>query len=318
MLNNQIIATLKFFSASPSTTQFVLIDLSTRLNELASAMLDSLRSMAKDSILNFENGSDFDFGKLPQRSTVLFVSSEFAAKMTNKPKQVENVFILEDDASRADHRKRFATGKDLIFQLADELFRCYEREAIAYSTAGDVSTAKTKEEEANRIFSQLKQVHKEASVHGIATDTLAPPKTSVIWVKSESRDDSEVEKVKNLFSEIVSSFDIFDNRSDCRQNLSKYAVDDNIFLIVDTDYKDSTVSEFQQRPNVRLVSRFGQSSLENGRVIDNYYDLCSRLAQDLLVHFNKLGTEYSARKDSRTAKDMFKKAYKLCQIDFES
>lgn len=280
-------------------------------------MLDSLRSMAKDSILNFENGSDFDFGKLPQRTTVLFVSSAFAATMTTKPEQVETVFILEDDKSRVDHRERFATGEDLIFQLADEIFRCYEKEARAYSDAGDVLAAEIKEEQANRIHSELKKTHTKVSAHDITTDTLTCTTTRAIWLKSKLRHDIEVEKVKNLFSEIVSSFAVFDSPSDCRKNLFEYEVVENIFLIIDTDYEDSVVVDFQQRPNVKMVSRFGQSSPENGKVIDNYYDLCSRLTYDLLAHYNKLGTEYSARQDPKTAKDMFKKAHKLCQINFE-
>ena len=280
-------------------------------------MLDTLRSTTKDSILNFENGSDFDFGKLPKKTTVLFVSSEFAATMTNKPEQVETIFILEDDKSRVDHRERFATGEDLIFQLADEIFRCYEREARAYSKAGDVLTAKKKEEQANRIHSELKKTHKKVSTDDRTTDEPTCTTTRVIWLKSKLQHDIEVEKVKNLFSEVVSSFAVFDSPSDCRKNLFEHEVVENIFLIIDADYEDSVVVDFQQRPNVKVVSRFGQSSPENGRVIANYYDLCSRLTYELLAHYNKLGTEYSARQDPKTAKDMFNKAYKLCQIDFE-
>ncbi|CAF2931568.1 unnamed protein product [Rotaria sp. Silwood2] len=259
----------------------------------------------------------FNFGELPKKATFLFVSSEFAATMKNKPEQVETVFILEYDKNKVDNRERFATDEDIICQLADEIYRCYEKEAREYSEYGDPSIAKIKEEQANRIHIELKKIHQRLFARNITTDTTICTITTLVWLKSKLQDDIEVEKVKNLFSKGVSSFLVFDSLFDCHKDLLEHEVVGNIFLIIDADYEESVVVDFQQLPNVKVVGRYGQSSLENEAIIDNYDDLCSRLTHDLIAHYNRLGTECSKTHDAKTAKDMFMKAHKLCNIDSE-
>ncbi|CAF4184048.1 unnamed protein product [Rotaria sp. Silwood2] len=237
--------------------------------------------------------------------------------MKNKPEQVETVFILEDDKNKVDHRERFATDEDIICQLADEIYRCYEKEAREYSQSGDPSRAKIKEEQANRIHIELKKIHQRLFARNITIDTPICTITTLVWLKSKLQDDIEVEKVKNLFSKVVSSFLVFDSLGDCRKDLLGHEVIGNIFLIIDAEYGSSVVVDFQQLPNVKVVGRYGQSSLENETVIDNYDDLCSRLTHDLIAHYNRLGTNCSNKHDAKTAKDMFMKAHKLCTIDSE-
>src|SRR5690349_14865465 len=152
-----------FLLDSLTNFQFVLIDLLTHLNELALTMLKCLCSLVEDSIIILDNDSFVDFNKLPNKITLLFVSSEFAAKMKDKPLQTEAIFILEDDKNKVDYRTRFDSDEDLIFQLADEICRCYRKEAKDCSEAGDFAIAKEKEELANDIHEELKKVYRSVS-----------------------------------------------------------------------------------------------------------------------------------------------------------
>ncbi|CAF0862448.1 unnamed protein product [Adineta steineri] len=274
-------------------------------------------SLAKDSILNFENDSDFDFDKLPKKTTILFVSSKFVATMKSKPDQVEKVFILEEDKSRVDNQERFATGKDLIFLLADAIYRCYNKEAKAYSESGDMSSANRKKEEVNRIHSELKKTHQRFFRRDTTINTSTSTLTRVIWLKSKLEDDVEMKRLINLFDEIVSSFSVFANLSDFRECLHEYETFVHIFLIIDADYDDLVVADFHKRSNIKIVCRYGQSSSKNETTIDNYPELCLHLTHDLITHYNKLGTDYSTKKDATTAKEMFTKAHKLCKKGLE-
>ncbi len=149
--------------------QFVVIDILKHLDPLATAMFNSLVSMIKNAIIIFNSNTAINFDKLPKKTTFLFVSSEFAAKMRHKSEQVETVFILENDKNKVDHRERFDNGEDLIFELADKIYQCYKREADDYLTFGDIMMAKAKEEQANQIHSNLKRAYKLASASNAVT-----------------------------------------------------------------------------------------------------------------------------------------------------
>jgi hypothetical protein len=151
--------------------QFVVIDILKYLDPLATAMLNALVSMTKNAIFIFNGNAVINFDELPKKTTFLFVSSEFAAKMRHKSEQVETVFILENDKNKVDHRERFDNGGDLIFELADKIYQCYKREADDYLTFGDMMMAKTKEEQANQIHSTLKRAYKLASASNAATSS---------------------------------------------------------------------------------------------------------------------------------------------------
>ena len=87
-------------------------------------MLKTLLWLTDYSILVFDYTSLIDLNKLPQKTTFLFVSSEFASTMENEPEYIKTVFSLESNKSRVDQRTRFGSGSDLICQLVDELYRC--------------------------------------------------------------------------------------------------------------------------------------------------------------------------------------------------
>ena len=111
-----------FLLASHLACQIVLIDISKHLNQLAAIMLKTLLSLTDYSILVLDYTLLVDLNKLPQKPTLIFVSSEFASTLENKPEHIKTVFTLEGDKSRVDQRTRFGSGLDLICQLVDELY----------------------------------------------------------------------------------------------------------------------------------------------------------------------------------------------------
>jgi hypothetical protein len=108
-------------------------------------MLKALFKFTDESMVVLDYKEFVDLTKWTKNPTLLFVSSEFAETMqNNKPENIKAIFILEKDPKKVDNRERFATGEHLIFQLADELYRCYKNEARLFSESGDLSTAKKK------------------------------------------------------------------------------------------------------------------------------------------------------------------------------
>ncbi|CAF1374168.1 unnamed protein product [Adineta ricciae] len=295
-----------------TTTQFVLIDLSTRLNELASAMLEVLCSLTEDSIIELEMNSNLN--KLSKENLVLFVSSEFALTMKE---QFGKIFILENDKSKIDNEKRFGNGEDLIYSLADEIYRCYMKESKEYLQNGDLINAKLKEEKANEIHHELKKIYKSISSLQTQISISNPPLTKLIWIKSKIQiNHIEIEKIENHFSEVISSFLVFNDPLICHQRILDNEIQTKIFLIIDSNYDESIINDFQKLSNVKIVIRYGQISSENETIIDNYDDLCFHLTHELLTHYNQLGSFYSNKQDAKTAKDMYIKAQLLCQMDF--
>lgn len=271
-------------------------------------MLKCLCSLAEKSIIILDNTSSIDFNTLFNKSTLLFLSSEFAAKMGNKSEQIEAIFILEDDKNKVDHRERFATGEDLIFQLADELCRCYKTEANDYLISDDKSMAEIKEKQANRIHPELKTIHQNYFTDKNTYQQSIDTSTTLIWIKSKFQNDIEINTIQNHFSKVISSFQDFDNQTDCQNYLLEDKTSGAVFLIINSDYEDSIVANFQQLSNVKFVYRLNES------VITNYDYLRFQLAYDLMGYYKKLGTDCKVNNNEKTAKDMFMKAYVLCNI----
>ena len=120
-------------------------------------MLRALISITNNSITIFDNSSVVELNKLSKKTNFVFASRQFADTLKNIPKRIKAIFTLEDDENKADHYTRFATGEHFIFQLADELYRCYKDEAIECFASSDRKAAKIKEDISNRIHEELKR-----------------------------------------------------------------------------------------------------------------------------------------------------------------
>ena len=253
------------------------------------------------------------FNKLPKKTTFLFASRQFVDKLKRKSKLFEAIFVLEDDQNKADHQKRFTTGAHFIFQLADELYRCYKKEAQDYRKSGYFSIAKIKEELANRIHEELKKAYKSVLTDKNNITAVVDTVVTVIWLRSE-RHETEVKQLQDMIDNIVSSFQAFDSEVACQNYLQINESCGVVYLIINTDYRHPNVTAFQQLSNVKTVYLYGQGFLDYKTVIKDYNDLCFELISDLAGYYNKLGSACSAKQDPKTARDMFSKAAELYRI----
>ncbi|UJR17019.1 hypothetical protein I4U23_003917 [Adineta vaga] len=276
------------------------------LTKLAVSMLKSLSKLAGDSILIFDYPSLVDLNMLPKKPTLLFVSNEYMSTIgDNKPEHIKRIFILEKDKTKVDQRERFGTGEDLICQLADELYRCYKKEARNYFISGDSAMGEKKEKQANQIFSGLKEVHQQylKSNSGVTDSTTV----TLLWLKSNMEDNILAEKVQQAFEKVVSSFLISENLSQCENYLLDNKSFGVCFMILGSVYEEKIIDDFQKFSNIKGFYRYDTQK-------NNYDELCLQLACDLMAYYNKLGDEYKAKKDTKKAKDMFMKAHELCEI----
>jgi hypothetical protein len=289
----------------------MVIDISNRLDQVALAMLQSLNSMIENSIFIMNDNSAIDFDLLSKKTTFLYVSSQFAATMKRKPKQIEAMFILEDDKNKIDHYERFGSGRDLIFQLADEIYRCYKKEARECLESGDLTTAKIKEEFANKIHEELKRVYNSMLTHNNNVMTPIDTTTAIVWLGLKLQGEIEMERVRTLLSSFVSSFLAFDNQSTCENYLLENKFAGFVYLIINTDHEISIGTDL---PHIKIVYYNEQILSNNEKIINKYNDLCFRLLSDLAVYYSKLGSICSTEHDSKTAKDMFMKTYELYNL----
>lgn len=284
------------------------MDLSERLNKVASSMLKCLCLLEESSIINFDDSSIVDLNELPDRNTLLFTSSEYMTIIKNIPRRIERIFVLESDQSQADYQNRFATGEDLIFQLADELYRCYKLEADDSSKLGDSVMAEMKKKQADKIHDELGKTYKSVFKSDNVAAVVVTSATTVMWLKSKSQKNIEMGNLQSSLSQIVSSVQSFDNTIDCHNSLRMNELWGSVFLVIDPDYEDSTKPDFHQFRNVQAVYRCTET------LTDNDDNLAFQLFTGLAIHYQKLGAIYSARQDPKTAKDMFLKVSELYDI----
>lgn len=300
-----------------TSVQFLLLNLSMDLSRLASAMLSVLRSLTNGSILVYDH-FDINFDTLPNKKVLLFTKSQFIGSMTRQPKQVTKLFILEEDKTKVDHRERFANTEDLIFQLADELCRYYKSEAIDDVGSNNPSLAKEKEMIANRIHSELQAVYQNLSKNENNEKPLLSTTTSIVYLKSKDHEESDMNKAEDLFKDIVTSFATFEDERKCYDHLCANDSANAIFLIIASHCQDSSVANFQRLSNIKQVYRFDQTSSSTKDLHSPDGDpFWFQLTHDLLSYYNRLGNEFSSRKEAQKAKEMFVKAHRLCQVIFE-
>ena len=216
--------------------------------------------------------SAIDLARLPNKPTFLFTSSSFAATMKEKPNSIEARFILEDDQNKIDHHERFGSGRDLLFQLTDEVSRCYQKEVIECFQSGDGGTAKIKEAFANRIYTELKRVYNEASGEKNNAKTLMNTRVTIVWLELKMNGRNDMERMRRLLSTFISSFVAFENQMICEHYLLHNESAGLVYLIINTDQQVFVEARLQQLPQLKMIYHDEQTS-SNG----SYNDLCFRL-----------------------------------------
>ncbi|CAF2155980.1 unnamed protein product [Rotaria magnacalcarata] len=106
---------------------------------------------------------------------------------------------------------------------------------------------------ANRIYSELRNVHNNIITLENNSPSFVCPKTVLIWLKSKMQDYANANQLQKYFNEIVSSYSSFYNQDDCQHYLKNDKNIDGIFLIIDVDYNESIVTAFEHLSNVYIV-----------------------------------------------------------------
>ncbi|CAF3373738.1 unnamed protein product [Rotaria socialis] len=212
-----------------------------------------------------------------------------------KDKIQQNFANKINDLNKVDQRLRFATDEDLICQLADELYRHYTKEAQKYFHLGNVKMSNDQERLANRIYSELRNVHNNIITLENNNPSFVCPKTELIWLKSKMQDYANVDQLQTYFNELVSSYSSFYNQDDCQHYLRNDKNIGGIFLIIDIDYNESIVTTFEHLSNVKCLYRYGQSKSETKGIITNFDAFRYQLAYNLKAHYGDFGAECRAK-----------------------
>ncbi|CAF4126276.1 unnamed protein product [Rotaria magnacalcarata] len=263
-------------------------------------MLNTLHRSTKGIMLISNDGSDVEWQQLSNKTIFLFPTTQFFASTDTSFEQNFFVFILESDVNKVDQRLRFAADEDLICQLADELYRHYTKEAQKYFHLGNVKMSNGQECLANRIYSELRNVHNNIITLENNNPSFVCPKTVLIWLKSKMQDYDNANQLQKYFNEIVSSYSSFYNQDDRQHYLRNDENIGGIFLIIDVDYNESIVATFEHLSNVKCLYRYGQSKSETKGIIRNPDDLRYQLAHDLIAHYGDFGAVGSEPLDSST------------------
>ncbi|CAF1499198.1 unnamed protein product [Rotaria magnacalcarata] len=303
---------------SLKNVQFIVTDLSKHLNKFAAAMLSTLQSMTNDSLLIYDNGSDFDSDVTSDKRILLFSTAQCASSTTESFKQKAQIFILEEDTNKVDLKQRFDNSEDLIFELADQLYRYYMLEAKEDSKQGNTYSAKEKEDLANRIHSELKNVFQNISTNTVDDKPTINSRTTFIQLKPRRDTDPIMKTMRKLYKNIVSDVFIFHDAEDCFGHICTAEYSNIVFLIINIQhYEESSITGFEFLENVKHTYRYDPSSIVNDRIICNPKNLRYRFTHDLIGHYNNLGNEFNQRNNTENAKEMFLKAQQLCVLLIE-
>jgi hypothetical protein len=115
----------EFILVALNTVQFVVMNLSMHLSQLASHMLNALCLLTHDSILVIDNNLNIDLNSMSNNAIVLFTTSETISSMKSQLKQLTKLRLLESDKAMIDQQERFGNSEDLILQLVEDLCRYY-------------------------------------------------------------------------------------------------------------------------------------------------------------------------------------------------
>ncbi|UJR24444.1 hypothetical protein I4U23_005820 [Adineta vaga] len=298
---------------SVSDVQFIVVGLKPHLNTLALAMFDALYQLMDGSIQVFENESDVDLRQFDDKTVFLFTSDQFIARMTEEFGENVLLFILESDPTKVDNQRRFRTGEDLICQLADELYRCYNQETSKYIPIGDIKTTENKKNVADRIHSTLRKVHETITKENNDNSLEICIETIIVWLRLYTQSNETADQIQSDLCEIVSSYLIFNDLDICRQYLSDKTTS-AIFLIMDGIYDESIITNFKSLNNVKRLYHYQPLTSASKPILTNFDDLRYQIAYDLIAHYTDLGTKYRANNATEQSRNMFSKAKTLCDF----
>jgi hypothetical protein len=277
------------------------------MTEFASAVLETLCSLASKYILIINDESTIDFAQWSKQSVTIFTTAHCVSSLENLPKNFE-IFLLDIDNTNIE-QTRFTTIDELIGRLADDVIEKYRLETIDID---GLFKTEIRNKQINQIYGELRQIHEKYITKKSPIQTSNSIAPILIWLISNKQPDKEdTNYIEKTFGKHFSSFPI------CFNEIEYQKFTSDIFVIIYDHCSESISSSIRQSSNVKDVYYYDESKKDDDHgIIRNRDDLCYRLASDLMDYYGKLGEQYRTNKQTKKAREMFSKAQELCQFLF--
>ena len=291
-----------FLLVSLTHSVFFLIGLPISFFGYSNEMIKVLQSLTKNSIIILDHPSEMDFNSLQHKTIFIFTTNEIHSFMNKRLSQVNSFFLLGEGQS--DKIKYFDHLKDLLFELSDQLYRCYRWEMEKDLESGEKSLSNQKNELANQIHYQLKKLYRIKGDLFLEKKSTISKSTTLIWLKSNNE---YHESIGNQLETLFTSFRLFSNLNDCYSHILTIENESAVYLIIDDEYKEKDVIGFFQLKHVKQIYRFVPNS-------KNEKKLLLKILHDLIDHYNQLSNQFEEEKDLNSSEEMLNKRRLLCEI----
>ena len=278
---------------------FVLVGLPISSFEYSKEMLNVLQSITDKSIEIFDNINEIDLNLFKEKKIIVLTTNKIYSEMNKDG--IESFILLGQNEN-----KEIEYLKDLIFELSDELYRFYQREMNDHLRLNEFNLANQKKEISNEIYFQLNKLYRLKEDLFLSKNLIVRKETTLIWFKSDSDENGQLfQLLNNQLTNVISSFQFFDNYDQFYSHLLTEENVSNVFVIIDNE----CVVDLNGLKFVKEIYRFSSNLSNEEKLL--------KIIHRLIDHFNNLSNEFKDKKDLILSKEMLNKTIQLCQILIE-
>ncbi|CAF1338001.1 unnamed protein product [Adineta ricciae] len=295
-------------------TQFILLGLSKNMTPIATAMFKALHSLMNETVVSYDNPSEIPHSTMNDKIWMVFTTNQMNLSTVKKASPSAKFFVLETDEAKVNNYERFGSDEDLMFQMSDELYRCFHLEADEDWREGEEQLSKQKQAIAKKIHEKLKEVYQQFPEPNLNEKSKLSTKFVVLWLQGQQENKNYTKKINKLFENIL-SFTFYNNPEDCWGEILTVEQDTHLFIVIDESYSDNDIVGIIADQHEKKIYRSTPIQPDaKGKIHDKTSFL---LIYDLIERYSELGSEFQSRKDPRNAKDMFTRAQQLCKCLIE-
>lgn len=290
-------------------SHFIVVDLSNSLTDLTRKMLETLRMLTNDSISIVDNCSHLNLKQIQNKCVLIFTTKQFYNPNHFSDFDVKKCFLLQDQTNQSEENEHFNNVKDLIFELADQLYRIYRQESIDDLNCSQIQKGLIKEIISKEIYIQLENLYKQ--FHSIEEQQQAK-QIQLIWLKFNQENKILIKKLEEILKGRIESFVYFDNADDLFNYFLLTKVDYSIYLIIDNEYNEQSIAAIQQFNSIEKMYRY---STPSNKLNENYRNkILLDLVYDLILHYNHLANRFQETNQLNNAKQTLAKACSLTKL----
>ncbi|CAF1591421.1 unnamed protein product [Adineta ricciae] len=295
-------------------TQFILLGLLKKMTPIATAMFKALHSLMNETIVSYDNPSEIPHSAMSDKILMIFTTNQMNLSTVKKASPSAKFFVLETDEAKVNNYERLGSDEDLMFQMSDELCRCFHLEANEDWREGEEQLSKQKQAIAKKIHEKLKEVYQQFPEPDLDEKRKLSTRFVVFWLQGQREDKNYTKKIKKLFENIL-SFTSYNDPQDCWEEILTLEQDTHLFIVIDESYSENDIVGIIADPHEKKIYRSTPVQPDaKGKIHDKTSFL---LIYDLIERYSELGSEFQSRKDPRNAKDMFTRAQQLCKCLIE-